>query len=123
MLDGKYEYEISRSVQNAEKVLKEIFGCYSFYKQSYNAYKHGYRLWVGTYESKSIETAIFMNKGGHENYVPLDDNSLGIVIYNDCINQDCTRTSNLLKKSSNILFQAHSKNVRRRTFQYFATTH
>lgn len=51
-----------------------------FYKESYNAYKHGYRLWVEKDQSKNIEAAIFRNRQSNENYVPIDDKSLEIVM-------------------------------------------
>lgn len=80
ILDSKYVNEISQSIENIEKILKEIFGCYTFYKESYNAYKHGYRLWVGKDQSTNIEAAIFRNRVGNENHVTIDDNSLEIVM-------------------------------------------
>ncbi|HSF51205.1 MAG TPA: hypothetical protein VLA74_10635 [Nitrososphaeraceae archaeon] len=47
ILDTKSQKEISTSIDNIKNNLKEIAGCYLFFKDSYNAYKHGYRLWVG----------------------------------------------------------------------------
>jgi hypothetical protein len=78
ILDNKYESQISLSLKNIEKSLKEISDCYIFFKKSYNAYKHGYRLWIG--KEKGIESAIFRNKNGSEDHIPLDDDSIKLVM-------------------------------------------
>ena len=57
-----------------------IIFIYSVTNDSYNAYKHGYRLWVGKDQSNYIESAIFRNRKGLENHIPLDDQSLNLVI-------------------------------------------
>ena len=80
LLDTKYYKEISISINNIKNNLKEIAGCYLFFKESYNAYKHGYRVWVGKEQSNNIESVIFRNKKGHEDHIPLDDQSLNIVM-------------------------------------------
>lgn len=79
ILEGKYANEVSNSLENIQIDLKEISGCYLFYKGSYNAYKHGYRLWFGK-DPKNIEVAIYRNKQGKEDHKPIDDNSLKIVM-------------------------------------------
>ena len=63
-MDNNYGNQISLSLKNIEKSLKEISDCYIFFKKSYNAYKHGYRLWVG--KEHDTEAAIFRNKNGSE---------------------------------------------------------
>jgi hypothetical protein len=80
ILEGRYANEVSHSLENIKTSLKEISDCYLFYKGSYNAYKHGYRLWFGKDNIKNIEAAIFRNKQGKEDHKPIDDNSLKIVM-------------------------------------------
>jgi hypothetical protein len=43
---------IANSLTSVTKVLQAIGEFYNFWKDSYNAYKHGYRLWFG-YEYKN----------------------------------------------------------------------
>lgn len=79
VLSSKSANDVAQSLGNIKDILDEISGCYSFYKESYNAYKHGYRLWFGKDDLKNIEAVIYRNKQGREVHVPIDDNSLEIV--------------------------------------------
>ena len=101
MLDTKYQNEISISRDNIKNNLKEIAGCYLFYKDSYNAYKHGYRLWVGKDQSNNIESAIFRNRNGVEDYIPLNDQSLNLVIKSGTY---CLNLFDLLKSNHKSIF-------------------
>jgi hypothetical protein len=78
ILDNNYGNQISLSLKNIEKSLKEISDCYIFFKKSYNAYKHGYQLWVG--KEHDTEAAIFRNKNGSEDHILLDENSIELVM-------------------------------------------
>jgi hypothetical protein len=80
VLGNRYTNEVSQSLENIKKILNEISGCYTFYKESYNAYKHGYRLWFGKSDSKNIEAVIYRNRQGREVHIPIDDNSLEIIM-------------------------------------------
>ena len=101
LLDKKYQDEISTSRDNIKNNLKEIAECYLFYKDSYNAYKHGYRLWVGKEQSTNIESAIFRNKKGVEDHIPLDDESLNLVIKSGTY---CLKLFDILKSNHKSIF-------------------
>jgi len=101
LLDTKYKDEISISKDNIKNNLKEIAGCYLFFKDSYNAYKHGYRLWVGKDQSNYIESAIFRNRKGLEDHIPLDDQSLNLVIKSGTY---CLNIFDILKSNHKSLF-------------------
>lgn len=80
ILEDKYGNQVSQSLESIKKILKEISDCYLFYKGSYNAYKHGYRLWFGKDDLKNIEAVIYRNRQGKEDHTPIDNNSLEIVM-------------------------------------------
>jgi hypothetical protein len=101
LLDTKYQNEILISRDNIKNNLKQIANCYLFYKNSYNAYKHGYRLWVGKEQSNHIEAAIFRNRKGLEDYIPLDDQSLNLVIKSGTY---CLNLFDILKSNHKSIF-------------------
>jgi hypothetical protein len=62
ILGNEYGKQVLQSLQNIEESLKEISYCYTFFKESYNVYKHCDRLWVR--KERNVEAAIFRNKKG-----------------------------------------------------------
>jgi hypothetical protein len=79
------------SVYNIKRLLKEVYDCYLFYQDSYNSYKHGYRLWFGRDQKTQVDAVIYIptiryNKKRkrynrkRRNYVPSDDGALAVVI-------------------------------------------
>ena len=85
-------------------LLKEIAGVYSFFVDSYNAYKHGHRVWYGydltTQRSNSL---LYIRKSKDNNYtmkkVPLDDSvSSDYVIPHS---RDCQKLFKMILKNNN----------------------
>jgi hypothetical protein len=73
---------VHKSLLNIKKFLREIYDCYLFCKESYNSYKHGYRLWFGR-DQNQIDVAIYVLRRGkrkRRKYVPSDDGSLLVVL-------------------------------------------
>jgi hypothetical protein len=78
------------SLCNIKKLLKEVYDCYSFYQDSYNSYKHGYRLWFGRDQKNHdvvvyIPTIRYNRKRERYNrkrrgYVPSDDDTMTVVM-------------------------------------------
>jgi hypothetical protein len=60
-------------------LLKEIAAVYVFYLNSYNAYKHGHRVWYGyDLQSRRSNSLFYIERESKSNnysmdYVPLDD--------------------------------------------------
>lgn len=85
-VNPQYSNIIFESLLNIKKLLKEIYDCYSFYKDSYNSYKHGYRLWFGRDQKIQrdiivyIPTLRYEHKRKRRDYVPTDEDSLSIVL-------------------------------------------
>lgn len=111
ILSDEYEEEILRSINNIRTSLDEISDCYLFFKDSYNAYKHGYRLWVGKDQMTNIEAAIFRNKKGTEDHIPLDDKSLDLVIKSG---RYCLNLFDILKFNHKSIFY-HLLNTQKQT--------
>jgi hypothetical protein len=99
MLGNEYEMKVSLSLRNIKESLREISGCYRFFKESYNAYKHGYRLWVR--KESSVEAAIFKNKKGNEDHIPLDDGSIELVMK---AGKYCLNIFDLIKNNHKSIF-------------------
>jgi hypothetical protein len=75
-------HNVYESLLNIKKLLREIYDCYRFYKESYNSYKHGYQLWFGR-DQNQIDVAIYVLRRGkrkRRKYVPSDDGSLSVVL-------------------------------------------
>jgi hypothetical protein len=109
VLDGMYADKVSLSLKNIKLVLKEIYDCYTFFKESYNAYKHGYRLWVGKDQSNNMEAVIFRDKRNFEFHVPIDDKSLDIVLKSG---KYCLNIFDLIKSNHKaIMVHLHSTQV------------
>jgi hypothetical protein len=74
-----HKSEIDDRINHIFDLLKEIAGVYIYYVDSYNAYKHGHRVWYGydltTQKSNSLFYIEKENKPNDYkmNYVPLDD--------------------------------------------------
>jgi hypothetical protein len=71
--------KIDETVNSIFNRLKEIAGVYIFYLDSYNAYKHGHRVWygydLGTQKSNFLYyiTKEYMPNSYKMDHVPLDD--------------------------------------------------
>jgi hypothetical protein len=50
---------IDNSIAYITKVLKIIGEFYLFWKDSYNAYKHGYRLWLGYEQEQELDVIMY----------------------------------------------------------------
>jgi hypothetical protein len=72
------------SLYNIKRLLKEVYDCYLFYQDSYNSYKHGYRLWFGRDQKTQVDAVIYIPtiryNRKRRNYVPSDDGALAVVI-------------------------------------------
>jgi hypothetical protein len=99
ILGNEYGKQVSLSLQNIEESLKEISRSCIFFKESYNAYKHGYRLWVG--KERDVEVAIFRNKKGIEDHIPLDDGSIELVMKSG---KYCLNVFDLIKNNHKSIF-------------------
>jgi hypothetical protein len=68
------------SLYNIKKLLKEVYDCYYFYQDSYNSYKHGYRLWFGRDQKTKADVVVYIptiRKGRkRRKYEPSDDDTL-----------------------------------------------
>jgi hypothetical protein len=65
----------------------------------YNAYKHGYRLWVG--KEGNVDVAIFRNKQGNESHVTIDYGSLEILM--EC-GKYCLDVFNIVKNNHKSIY-------------------
>lgn len=74
----------SESLYNVKKLLKEVYDCYRFYQDSYNSYKHGYRLWFvqdqKTHGDGIVYIPTIRYNRKRRNLVPSDDDTLSVVI-------------------------------------------
>ncbi|MGD1837274.1 MAG: hypothetical protein ACPKPY_04360 [Nitrososphaeraceae archaeon] len=63
-IDKTQHYNIiSNSIKNIKKILNdEISPCYLYLKESYNAYKHGYRIWPAIEYNVNSELIIYRDK-------------------------------------------------------------
>lgn len=73
---------IRNSITNIIDVLRIIGEFYIFWKDSYNAYKHGYRLWFGDEHQHKLNVVVYLNKYNKLNrqnnidYLPIDDKTI-----------------------------------------------
>jgi integrase len=71
------------SLYNIKKLLKEVYDCYRFYQDSYNSYKHGYRLWFAR-DQKSRDAVVYIPTIRYNRkrryIVPSDDDTLSVVM-------------------------------------------
>lgn len=59
----QYYNIISNSIKNIKKILNdEISPCYLYLKESYNAYKHGYRIWPAIEYGLNSELILYRDK-------------------------------------------------------------
>jgi len=59
----QYYNIISNSIKNIKKILNdEIYPCYLYLKESYNAYKHGYRIWPAIEYGLNSELILYRDK-------------------------------------------------------------
>ena len=56
------EEMINLSLTNISNVIKAIAEFYIFWKESYNAYKHGYRLWYGHEYRINLKVALYLRR-------------------------------------------------------------
>ena len=79
----KYVNEARNSLLNIKGLLKEIYGVYQFYKDSYNSYKHGYRLWFARDQGTNLDITVYIptvRKRKRRTHVPSDDDSISSVL-------------------------------------------
>jgi hypothetical protein len=86
---------VDKTITNIFRLLEKIAGLYLYYVNSYNAYKHGHRVWYGY----NLDTQIYIERDYNpKNYVmnltPLDDNIVPDFIFS-CSN-DCRQLFELL---------------------------
>jgi hypothetical protein len=76
------EQLIDLSLINILSVLKAIAEFYNFWKYSYNAYKHGYRIWYGDEYNQNLNVAIYLRKCNRMkpqnsmDHLPIDDRTI-----------------------------------------------
>jgi hypothetical protein len=74
----------SESLYNIKRLLKEVYDCYRFYQDSYNSYKHGYRLWFVRDQKTHVDGVVYIPTIRHNrkrrNLVPSDDGTLAVVM-------------------------------------------
>jgi hypothetical protein len=84
IINSRCSNNIRESLLNIKELLKEIYYCYRFYKDSYNSYKHGYRLWFAREQKTQLDIAVYIptirGKRKRRKYVPSDDGSLSLVL-------------------------------------------
>jgi hypothetical protein len=72
------------SLYNIKWLIKEVYDCYHFYQDSYNSYKHGYRLWFVRDKKTHVDGVVYIpmirNNRKRRNRVPSDDDSLSLVM-------------------------------------------
>ena len=72
------------SLYNIKRLLKEVYDCYLLYQDSYNSYKHEYRLCFGRDQKTQVDAVIYIPtiryNRKRRNYVPSDDGALAVVI-------------------------------------------
>jgi hypothetical protein len=60
--DQASDMMIANSLTSITKVLHDIGQFYNFWKDSYNAYKHGYRLWFGYEDKHKLNVVQYLDK-------------------------------------------------------------
>jgi hypothetical protein len=60
--DQGAEETIGSSLTNILNVIKAIAKFYNFWQESYNAYKHGYRLWFGHEYEHNLNVVLYLRK-------------------------------------------------------------
>jgi hypothetical protein len=98
-------------------LLKEIAGVYIYYVNSYNAYKHGHRVWYGynltTQRSNSLFYIEKKNKPSDYkmDFVPLDDNV--ICDYIMPCSRNCQKLFQLILNNNRSIKRSEEKDKRR----------
>jgi hypothetical protein len=76
---------ISLSLTNILSVMKAIAEFYNFWQESYNAYKHGYRLWFGHEYKQDLNVVLYLKKynklipRNSMDHLPVDDETVNDV--------------------------------------------
>jgi len=60
--NNSYDTIIDNSIKNTQRILNEIAECYLYHNDSYNAYKHGYRIWTAKEYDSNQELIIYRDK-------------------------------------------------------------
>lgn len=85
--------KVDKTISRIFHLLKEIAGVYLFYVKSYNAYKHGHRVWYGyNLDTRKSNSLFYIERerkpSNYEtNCIPLDDDIVTDYIFprsNDC---------------------------------------
>jgi hypothetical protein len=76
---------IDSSIVNIKKLLSEIGSVYigvsdPKFKESYNSYKHGYRILSSKDNKNKIEVIIYVTQDGRLSYIPVDHKSMSIIL-------------------------------------------
>ena len=79
--DQGVEKTINLSLTSIQDAIKAVPEFYNFWKDSYNAYKHGYRLWFGYEEQHILNVVLYLEDtvNRFENrmeYLPIDDETI-----------------------------------------------
>jgi hypothetical protein len=123
---GYKEFErtrVEKTILNIFHLLKEIAGVYLFYVKSYNAYKHGHRVWYGfNLNTQRTNSLLYIEreykpKNYEMNFVPLDDEIVTDFIFPR--SNDCRRLFELLLYNNKNL--SNGKNNHRFLDQYRVT--
>ena len=110
--DRKYSNDIHEALLNIKKLLSEIYGCYSFYRNSYNSYKHGYRLWFAHDHKNNIDITVYIPSllrkhiRKQRKHVPTDEKSLSLIL--KC-SRYCRRIFDILIENERSLLAARKK--------------
>jgi hypothetical protein len=110
--DPKYSNDVNESLLNIKKLLSEIYGCYCFYRNSYNSYKHGYRLWFAHDHKNNIDITLYIPSlrckhiRKQRKYVPTDEKSLSLIL--NC-SRYCRRLFDILIENERQLLAARKK--------------
>jgi hypothetical protein len=76
------EETINLSLTAIIDVIKAVAEFYNFWKDSYNAYKHGYRLWFGHEYENNLNVVLYLRKyskltpQNSMEYLPIDDETI-----------------------------------------------
>ena len=112
VINPKYRNDIHESLLSIKKVLRQIYDCYCFYGNSYNSYKHGYRLWFAHDNENNIDITVYIPtlRGKHirkqRKYVPTDEESVFLIL--NC-SRYCRLLFDILIENERSLLEARKK--------------
>ena len=105
---------VANSVTSITKVLHDIGEFYNFWKGSYNAYKHGYRLWFGYEDKNKLNVVEYLDKYTKARprinipTLPLDDKTINDVYgFSKC----CRDVLDIFFHNQKELLRAKSNNI------------